>query len=218
TYEASETVSKNEDLSKDQKPEVKAAAKKIRAEIEKYNNAENRIGYSIIFFPCLAAVVAALNLGSIAFARQTLAEMGKARSLVTVFSLGLGNFFISSLIYVVGFSLICVIATPFSWLVVWGLIACCYYFSWILATALLLPSVVVALFLSPMWIKVLAGVIIVHGALVIFVSIGALFLFPVRKPVRWVLLECLDRAMSSEKGFVALCAVSFAALGGLAVE
>jgi hypothetical protein len=216
TFATIETVAKNEAERTDQKPEVREVSRRVFEQIKRYNNPENRLAYAILCFPCIAAVAAALNFGCIAFARQALAEMGQAKSLVTLFSLGLGNLFVSLCIYVFGLSLICVIATPFSWLVVWALVACGYYFSWLLALGLLLPSVIVALFLSPSWIKVLASVIIVHGTLVMFISLGALFVFPVRKAVRWVLLEFLDRAVSSEKGFFAFCAVAFAAVGALA--
>jgi hypothetical protein len=113
--------------------------------------------------------------------------------------------------------LICVIATPFSWFVVWGLLACGHYVSWLLALALLLPSIMIALFLSPIWIKVLAGVIIILGQLALFISLASLLIFPFRKPLRWFLLELLDRAVSSEKGFVAFCGVLLATFGALAV-
>jgi hypothetical protein len=217
TYEAVEVVAKSKTLD-EEKPEWKGTRDRILRQIRQYNNLENRIMYSILFFPCIAAVAAALNLGSIAFARQALSEMVEARSLVTLFSLGLGNLVVSILIYVLGLSLICVIAVPFSWLVLWGLLACGQQVSWLLAFALLLPSILVALFFGTSWIKVLASVMILHGALVIVMSLGALFLFPVRKAVRWVLLEFLDRALSYEKGFFAFCAVAFALLATLAVQ
>jgi hypothetical protein len=216
-YNAIEMVAKSDALRANEKPEVRETSQRLFAQIQEYNNPENRTTYSILFFPCIAAVVGALNFGSIAFARQALAEMGQAKSLVTLFSLGLGNLFVSLLIYIVGLSLICIIAIPFSWFVVWALIACGYHVSWLLALALLLPSVILALFLSPNWITVLCSVIIVHGTLVMFISLGAILLYPVRKGARWLLLEVLDRSVSSSKGFFAFCAILFASVGGVAV-
>jgi hypothetical protein len=142
--------------------------------------------------------------------------MQNAKSLVTVFSLGLSNMVVSVMIYILGLSIICVIATPWSWAVVWGLVACGQNVSWLLAGALTLPGVILALFLSPTWIKVVASVIIVHGTIAMILSGLTLLLFPFRNALRWLLVECFDRALSSEKGFLMFCGISFAVLGAFA--
>lgn len=196
--------------------EAKATLQKFLAELKRYDNAENVVAYSIIFFPLILFVALCLNFVSIGFSRRALAEMQNAKSLVTVFSLGLSNVFVSVLIFLFGLSLICVIATPWSWAVVWGLVVCGQNVSWLLAAALTLPGVILALFLSPAWIKLLASVTIVHGTVAIILSAITLLLFPLRNVLRWMLLGFFDRALSSEKGFLIFCGSSFAALGAFA--
>jgi hypothetical protein len=218
TFAAVETLAVNTANDKGLKPDVRALEQRVLTRVRKYKNPENRLMYSVLFFPLIAIAAALLNFLSISFARRALEEMALARNLISLFSLMLSTLFVSPLIYLMGISILCIIATPFSWLVVWALIACGHYVSWLLALGLALPSVIVALFFSAQWIKVLVSVIMLPSLLAIILSIGALVLFPFRGAIRWLLVEFFDRAVSSDKGFLACCALFFAVLGSLAVE
>jgi hypothetical protein len=211
-------VANSDALQKETKPEVKAMTAAVVRKIGQYKNTENQVAYSVLFFPAIALIAATLNFGSVAFARQALRDIAEARTLTTIFSPALGNIFVSSAIYILGVSLLCVVATPVSWFVVWALIVYGQNVSWLLALALSIPSALIALFFTATWIKTLAIVITLHGAAVIVISFAAVLIFPFRQAARWGLLEVLDRAVSSEKGPFMFFATCFALVAALAVQ
>ena len=203
---------------KDTKPNVKALEVRLVQEIERYRNPENRILYSALFYPLLVIVAAGLNLISIFYARRALEELSQARSLLSLFSLGLSAILISPLFSLFAFSLLYVIASPVSWFAVWGLVALGRYVSWILALTLTLPAAVIVSFIGAQWIRILVSIIVLPCILVVVISLGAVIVFPLRRVIRSVLIAFLSRALASERGFLSCCALIFSACGAVAIE
>jgi hypothetical protein len=215
TFAAVDKFANNPALHKGAKPEAEKALRQFDAYARTYNTPANREAYTIAFLPAVLILAAFFNFICIAFVRQALDEMINCKSLVGLFSLSFTTIIVSLMIYSVGLAAICAYATPISWFWLWLLWVCTIKVSWILGAALLLPSVIFTLFIGATWIKMLAGVIILPGTLVVVISVGTMLLFPIRRQLRYCIVEVLDRALSHSRGFFAFCAVIFAGLGTL---
>ncbi len=75
TFNAIESICKNEQGPKDVKTEVKAIQMRACQRIRAYNNSENRIAFSVLFFPSIVAVAVALNFASMTFTRQVYRDL-----------------------------------------------------------------------------------------------------------------------------------------------